>query len=245
MQDIKTSADWSHLNWFTREFQKGFMLDSTRHEYGLRAKKNLHWNSVIGVWTNQIKTVVSRLALKEPSPFSNEGRPVDWSQGFAVSASSGPGRIDATGEFMFDVCWHSYRNSGNRICNFRSCATKAKLVGIELAFESEFGKIANSETSMTLILDDFAKLRESRARLKVMLYLYHDNNKQDLLECMQSLADAHPVDLNPPDSYLLIGASWSEHCWSPENRGSLWQFYGRAGDSLWKSLDILDAKQLL
>jgi hypothetical protein len=123
------------------------------------------------------------------------------------------------------------------VCDYDACAVGAERVGIELAFESEFGNEASPAVNVRKVMDDFSKLRDLRARVKVMLYLYYPQHHDALRSMMIRLADAHPVRQIPMDSYLLIGAPWNAPAWSPEVRESLWTFHGRAGEGEWTPVE--------
>ena len=141
-----------------------------------RVHKETAWNNSNRTWTRKLKSALAELASDQRVPSAPPG------QRRSVWAS---GTCNAREEWLYDLCWLDYEDGF--------------LIGMPLAVESEWGRPGD-------IFDDFQKLVQSRASVRLMIY---DAGYPRQDEMVRSLSDqilkfAHS---NSNDRYLLAAFS--------------------------------------
>lgn len=128
-------------------------------------------------------------------------------------------RKDDRGEWLVDACWTRYPDSKDWVRALRS-GSAPKEGGLALACESEWASgrfgIQDGETHVSLVLDDFAKLVDLRASLKILIFAFQPDLADDIAGFGDIVAlcrrIAEPV--NQGEEYLLMGwpssATWAE-----------------------------------
>ncbi len=155
-------------------------------------------------WTNALLNIVLELGRDE------YGYEV-WPQEYHLSARTkrnahyvGNKTLDR-GEWQFDACWTRYPELTKWVMDLRDPKLPAShSAGIELACESEWFQNRGAEKGVAAILDDFAKLVESRARFKLMFFDYRDRDGFGSYEDIKKLCEKLIKTDNGGGHYLLM-----------------------------------------
>ena len=105
-----------------------------------RVHEETAWESSNRTWTRQIKIALADLVSDKRVPSAPSG---------CKRSAWASGACNAREEWLYDLCWLDYRDGF--------------LVGMPLAVESEWGRPGD-------IFDDFEKLVQSRAEVRLMIY---------------------------------------------------------------------------
>lgn len=167
-------------------------------------------------WTNVLMNVLQELGFAY-------GYKV-WPRRYYLSAATGPfrncrldGRADDRGEWMLDACWTQYAMLKEWAQAVRDTPSgESPPAGIYLACESEWGAGKARVARVDAILDDFAKLVEVRAKVKVLFFGFDEDGEKskstfgDITTFCDRIASTDTTGAN----YLLIGwpnsAKWDE-----------------------------------
>jgi hypothetical protein len=111
------------------------------------------------------------------------------------------------GEYLLDFSYGSYPPA------FNTKMPVKKGVGYRLfvACESEWGIEGNHEGTYTMVLDDFCKLLDVRAQVKVMVFGYDEAGLEALRSGFEALLDSRKAEL-AGETWFFLGVPWdSEH----------------------------------
>ncbi len=124
-------------------------------------------------WTNALLNMVLRLG-------QDAYHYQVWPQGYLLNAQSmRNAKTEKRGEWQFDACW-THPALTEWVDALRNDDQASPFAGIELACESEWFHKRGADKGVAAILDDFAKLVESRASFKLMFFDYlPDDGKGD------------------------------------------------------------------
>jgi len=128
-------------------------------------------------------------------------------------------REDDRGEWLVDATWTRYPGSVTWVERLRSGALSNGR-GLVLACESEWASgqfgVQDPTTHVSLVLDDFAKLVDVRAPLKLMFFGFQPGTPGGIagFDDIVSLCRAIAAPVEPTEHYLLFGwpyfAVWDE-----------------------------------
>jgi hypothetical protein len=128
-------------------------------------------------------------------------------------------RDDDRGEWLVDAAWTRYPAPDAWVERLRSGAPSGGR-GFVLACESEWASgqfgVQDPTTHVSWVLDDFAKLVDVRAPLKVMFFSFQPRTLGGIagFDDIVSLCETVAAPVEPTEHYLLFGwpylASWSE-----------------------------------
>jgi hypothetical protein len=122
-----------------------------------------------------------------------------------------PRRSDDRGEYLFDACWTTYPTTATEwLARLRHGPIPEPRIA--LACESEWvatvrGSVSSTE-HVAAVLDDFAKLTDVGAPLKVLLYAFGTEDgatSEEIVTLCASAAGAIQVERPPPAGYALLG----------------------------------------
>lgn len=115
------------------------------------------------------------------------------------------------GEYMVDAAWTTYlANRETWLGSLRSGHAPHR---IELACESEWVSGYQSADDFLLnLLDDFAKLTDLKAPLKLFIFSYL-NGPDANFEAVCQLCNRQATPIAPGEQYLLLGWPW-DACWA-------------------------------
>ncbi len=126
-------------------------------------------------WTNVLLNIVLDIGRED---FSWEVWPHHYYLNAATSRNmhyDDKKNSDNRGEWQFDACWTRYSELTKWVTELRAWNPHSQdcpPAGIELACESEWSGKRGANKRVSAVLDDFAKLVESRARFKLMFFDY-------------------------------------------------------------------------
>ncbi|MFO0581656.1 MAG: hypothetical protein U0229_05255 [Anaeromyxobacter sp.] len=133
----------------------------------------------------------------------------------ATKRNSRYGEDGDVGEWLYDACWTRYPSNAGLVRHLRAVQSgeaKRHERYLDLACESEWGG-KTRDLHVQAVVDDFAKLVECRAPLKVMIFGYHKSGEgsfEDLVGMLGALAQSDSVRAD----YVLLGwedsARWAE-----------------------------------
>ena len=141
-----------------------------------RVHKETAWNNSNRTWTRKLKSALAELASDQRVPSAPPG------QRRSVWAS---GTCNAREEWLYDLCWLDYEDGF--------------LIGMPLAVESEWGRPGD-------VFDDFQKLVQSRAYVRLMIYDGGYRSQEDM-EGSFSRQISEFACSNPDDRYLFAAFS--------------------------------------
>ena len=129
-------------------------------------------------------------------------------------------RRDDCGEWLVDASWTRYPSPDSWVQSLRK-EPQTVSRGLVLACESEwgegpFGARATPETHVSSVLDDFAKLVDLRAPLKVMFFGFLTDTQNGIagFKDIATLCGKVAAPVEPTERYLLFGwpyyAAWNE-----------------------------------
>ena len=141
-----------------------------------RVHEETAWASSNPTWTRQIKIALADLVSDKRVPSAPTG---------CKRSAWASGACNAREEWLYDLCWLDYRDGF--------------LVEMPLAVESEWGTPED-------IFDDFQKLVQSRAEVRLMIYNGEYEGQREL-ERSLSRQISEFAHSNPNDRYLLAAFS--------------------------------------
>lgn len=125
-----------------------------------------------------------------------------------------PRRDTDRGEHLVDASWTSYPDDRTAwVAELRAGQRRGRR--IELACESEwatsrYGRTLPPDFHVAALLDDFSKLTELRARLKVMIFSFLSEDGATFPEIVEILKAA-AAPLAADESYVFFGWPWNAH----------------------------------
>lgn len=119
------------------------------------------------------------------------------------------GLPDDRSEWLFDATWTRYPDLPTWVEHLRDPQRTGPVAGVQLACESEWGGKSTPSALVPAVLDDFAKLVECRAKLKLLFFSYlrpraggdAAGTFEDVVGLCQTLAETDDSEAG----YLLMG----------------------------------------
>jgi hypothetical protein len=143
-------------------------------------------------WTNALLNIVLDLGMAR-------GFQVYPPKQYELSCNTGKNKH--AGEWLYDACWTRYPDNRSLVAHLEEVAN-GKVHGrvryLELACESEWG-------GREAVIDDFAKLVESRARYKVLFFNFDPKGGDGGFDCIVRLCQALAQSDSGDSHYLLMG----------------------------------------
>ncbi len=107
------------------------------------------------------------------------------------------------GEYLLDFSYGSYPVA----FTLKNPVKKGVDYRLFVACESEWGVEDSPARNYTMVLDDFCKLLDVRAQVKVMVFGYNEEGLEGLHSAFEALLDSRKVELSG-ETWLFLGVPW-------------------------------------